>query len=142
MTPTDDRLNRIERILETTATRLDQVSEQQKSTNTTLAQITEQQKSTNSTLAQIAEQQKSNTAAIGQLTQKVNHLDEDAQASAADFAHRIVELWEEAERDRAKADQDRAKADEDRAFMRGLQTENRRILDYLINRNGGSSPPS
>ena len=114
MTQTSDRLDRIEQIL---------------------AQVAEQQKSTNTTLAQIAEQQKSNTAAIGQLTQKVTYLDGDAQASAADFAHRIVELWEEAERDRKKAD-------EDRAFMRGLQTENRRILDYLYNRNGGSSPPS
>jgi len=72
---------------------------------------------------------------LDQLTQIASRLDRDASASAADFAHRIVELWEEAERDRAKAD-------EDRALITGLQTENRRILDYLINRNGGSSPPN
>jgi len=110
-------------------------------TQTKIDELTEVQARTQTQINDLTVAASRTQTQLDQLTQVASRLDRDAQASAADFAHRIVELWEEAERDRAKADEDRAKADEDRAFMRGLQTENRRILDYLINRNGGSNLP-
>jgi len=92
-----DRLDRIERILETTASRLDQVAEQQKINTTAIAQVNVQ-----------------------------------LEASVSDLVRLFLESIEEAEADREAIR-------EMQLEVRGLQSENRRILEYLSSRNGGSS---
>jgi ABC-type transporter Mla subunit MlaD len=104
---TENRLDRIENILLSTATRLDQVSQQQQA----------------------------NTEAIAQLTQQVERgfaesrrqLEESASYLVGVIGGFVEELQE-----------DRSQAEEDRKIIRGLQTENHRILEYLFGeRQGG-----
>ena len=113
-----DRLDRIERILETTASRLDQVAEQQKINTTAIAQL-------EASVNGVAEQLKINTAAIAQVNVQL-------EASVSDLVRLFLESIEEAEADREAIR-------EMQLEVRGLQSENRRILEYLSTRNGGSS---
>ncbi|MBA3923698.1 MAG: hypothetical protein H0X31_19200 [Nostocaceae cyanobacterium] len=106
-----DRLDRIERILETMASGLNQVAEQQKINTTAIAKVNAQ-----------------------------------LEASVSDLVRLFLESIEEAEADRAairemqvEAEADRVAIREMQSEVRGLQSENRRILEYLSSRNGGSS---
>ncbi len=88
-------------------------------------------------LDQTAQQQQANTAAITQLTAKVDQLTTrvdglaaELEASVADLVGVITTLGEQAH--------------EDRQIIRGIQTENHRILEYLFGqqRGGGENGQS
>ena len=111
-----NRLNQIEAILLQTA--------QQQQTNTTaIAQLTLTQQVNTTAIAQLTEQQRQMQAAITQLTAKVDGLSEQLEASFADIAVTITRLGEEAH--------------EDRQLIKGIQLENRRILEYLFGQQRG-----
>ncbi len=80
-------------------------------------------------LLQTAEQQQVNTNAITQLTAKVDGLADQLQASFADMAATITQLGEEAH-------EDRQVIREMQTEVRGIQTENQRILQYLFGQRG------
>ncbi len=73
-------------------------------------------------LLQTAQQQQINTAAITQLADQL-------QTSLADMAATITQLGEEAH-------EDRQVIREIQAEVRGIQTENQRILQYLFGQRG------
>lgn len=116
----ESRLDRIENILLSTATRLDRVSQQQE-TNT-------------SAIADLRTTQQANTEAIAQLTQQMERGFAESRRQLEESASYLVgvigDFVEELQQDRSQAEQDRA-------IIRGLQTENQRILQYLFGQQQG-----
>jgi dsDNA-specific endonuclease/ATPase MutS2 len=80
-------------------------------------------------LDQVSQQQQANTEAISQLTQRMEEGFAESrrqlQESASYLVGVIGDFVEELQEDRSQAEQDRA-------IIRGLQTENQRILQYLL----------
>jgi dsDNA-specific endonuclease/ATPase MutS2 len=108
----ESRLDRIENILLSTTTRLDQVSQQQ--------QV--------------------NTEAIAQLTTRMEQGFVESRRQLEETASYLVgvigDFVEKLQQDRSQAEQDRAIIREMQTEVRGLQTENQRILQYLFGQRG------
>jgi hypothetical protein len=132
-----DRLDRIEAILlhvaqqqqtntaaiernATTVTDLQQITQQNAAAITDLQQITQQNAAAITDLQQLTQQ---NAAAIADLSQNF-------EASVAELVSWIGEFAEEGQRDREVIR-------EIQNEVRGIQTENQRILQYLFGQQGG-----
>lgn len=123
------RLDRIERILEQTATRLDRVAEQQEQNTTAIATLTNQQ----AELKQELQDSISHlVGVIGDFVEEAHNDREQAKADRQTFREQINRLAAEAAQDRQQAAIDRQE----------FRTEIRQIWQYLRDRNGGSSPPA
>jgi dsDNA-specific endonuclease/ATPase MutS2 len=92
--------------------------------------------STATRLDQVAQQQQANTEAITQLTQRMEQGFAESRRQLEETASYLVgvigDFVEELQEDRSQAEQDRA-------IIRGLQTENQRILEYLFGQQQGGT---
>ncbi|KYC36847.1 hypothetical protein WA1_45130 [Scytonema hofmannii PCC 7110] len=108
---------------------ISQIAQQQQANTATVSQIAQQQQANTATISQIAQQQQANTATISQLTQQQAELKQELQDSISHLVSVIGNFVEEAQKDRAIIQ-------ELQSEVRGIQTENQRILQYLFGRQG------
>ncbi|GAA6621343.1 hypothetical protein [Scytonema sp. NUACC26] len=94
-----------------------------------LLQTVQQQQANTAAITQLTQQQQNNTATISQLAQQQAELKQELQDSISHLVSVIGNFVEEAH-------QDRAIIRELQSEVRGIQTENQRILQYLFGRQG------
>ncbi len=98
-------------------TRLDRIEQNLEQLTQTVNQLAGAAQTNREALAQTERMISRNTAAISRLDE------------------RMEQFINQAEEDRRRMDLMLQQADEDRRIMRGIQTENRRILDHLFGEN-------
>ncbi|MUG94027.1 hypothetical protein F7734_17165 [Scytonema sp. UIC 10036] len=94
-----------------------------------LLQTVQQQQVNTAAISQLTQQQQVNIAAIAQLAQQQAELKQELQDSISHLVGVIGDFVEEAQ-------QDRVIMRELQSEVRGIQTENQRILQYLFGRQG------
>jgi hypothetical protein len=128
------RLDRIENILLSTATRLDQVSQQQQVNADAISELRSSQQANAEAISELRSSQQANAEAITQLSTQMEQgfaeSSQQLQESASYLVGIIGDFVEELQ-------QDRAIIREMQAEVRGLQTENQRILQYLFGQQQG-----